>query len=171
MIRGMKRVRKDGPPSPLDAAHAAFIQGGVSVVIASRDAVLVPDLLRGCGCRVSRDRRRVTVLFDRTRSDNVLDDVVANGRIAVVFSQPSTHQTIQLKGADATPVRTTAADLAIVAGHRELWVQDLCRAGYDRAFATAIWGALPQALAAVTFTPTAAFQQTPGPAAGQPLGR
>ena len=65
----------------------------------------------------------------------------------------------------------TAADLAIVAGHRELWVQDLCRAGYDRAFATAIWGALPQAVAAVTFTPTAAFQQTPGPAAGQPLGR
>ena len=73
-------------------------------------------MLRGCGCRVSRDRRRVTVLFDRTRSDHVLDDFVANGRIAVVFSQPSTHQTIQLKGADATPVRTTAADLAIVAG-------------------------------------------------------
>jgi hypothetical protein len=165
---------KDGgmtQSSTLDAALADFIQGGVSVVIASCNAALEADVVRGCGCRVSRNLRRVTVLYDRSRSGLVLENVAANGRIAVVFSQPSTHQTIQLKGADATPVRTTAADLAIVAGHRELWVQDLCRAGYKRDFATAIWGALPQALAAVTFTPTAAFQQTPGPAAGQPLGR
>ena len=31
----------------------------------------------------------------------MLDDIAANGMIAVVFSQPSTHRTIQLKGTDA----------------------------------------------------------------------
>ena len=45
-------------PPVLDEDHAAFIQGGVSVVVASRNADLVPDVVRGCGCRVSRDRRQ-----------------------------------------------------------------------------------------------------------------
>jgi hypothetical protein len=155
----------------LDAAHAEFIQGGVSVIVASRDAARVPDAVRGCGCRVSRDRRRVTVLLDRVRAGALLDDLGANGMIAVVFSQPSTHRTIQLKGTDAVLVATRPADRALAAAHREDWIGELMRIGYSREFAEAFWGPLPAALAAVAFTPTAAFQQTPGPAAGQPLER
>jgi hypothetical protein len=158
-------------PSPLDAALADFIQGGVSVVIASSNAGLEPDVVRGCGCRVSRDLRRVTVLYDKARGVRVLDDFAANGRIAVVFTQPSTHRTIQLKGTDAVTVRATAPDLAIAREHRELWIQQLLQIGYTREFSAAIWGPPPESLAAIAFTPSSAFQQTPGPAAGQPLGR
>jgi hypothetical protein len=155
----------------LDAAHAEFIQGGVSVIVASRNAARVPDAVRGCGCRVSRDRRRVTVLVERGRAGTLLDDVAGNGMIAVVFSQPSTHRTIQLKGADAVLVAARPADRTLVATHREDWIGELMRIGYSREFAEAFWGPLPASLAAVAFTPTAAFQQTPGPAAGQPLER
>jgi len=154
----------------LEAAHAEFIQGGVSVIVATRDAGLVADAVRACGCRVSRDRRRVTVLVEQARAGAVVADVVANGRIAVVFSQPSTHLTIQLKGEDASVVKPKASDRALVAAHREQWVRELCGLGYARRFAEALWGRLPRALVAITFTPSAAFQQTPGPAAGQPLG-
>jgi hypothetical protein len=142
--------------SRLDEEHARFILGGVSVIVASRDAALVPDVVRGCGCRVSRDRRRVTVLVEM---------------VAVVFSQPSTHLTIQLKGTDARAVRVTRSDHAIAAAHRAAWVDDLCRIGYSRDFAEAFWGRPPRDLGAIAFTPSAAFQQTPGPAAGQPLER
>jgi hypothetical protein len=166
----MKGARRQAA-TPLDVEHATFIQGGVSVVIASSDASLDPDVARGCGCRVSRDRRRVTVLLDDRRGERVLADFQSNGRIAVVFSRPSTHQTIQLKGTDASLVRPTAADRAIVAAHREMWVRELCQIGYLSAFAGAVWGQLPESLAAISFTPTAAFQQTPGPAAGQELRR
>jgi len=141
------------------------------VVIASSDGGLEPDVVRGCGCRVSRNLRRVTVFYDKARGDGVLEDFAGNGRIAVVFTQPSTHRTIQLKGADAGTVRTAASDLAFAREHREKWIEELCRLGYTREFSAAVWGPLPQALAAISFTPTAAFQQTPGPDAGQPLGR
>jgi hypothetical protein len=157
--------------SRLDEEHARFIQGGVSVIVASRSATLVPDVVRGCGCRVSRDRRRVTVFVEPSRAATVLADIAANGMVAVVFSQPSTHLTIQLKGLDATPVRVTRTDHAIAAAHRAAWLDDLCRIGYSRDFAQALWGRLPRTLAAIAFTPSAAFQQTPGPAAGQPLER
>ena len=67
----------------LDAAHAAFIQGPVSVIVATRNAGLVPDVVRGCGCRVSRDRRQVTVLIEPARASSLLDDIAANGLVAV----------------------------------------------------------------------------------------
>ena len=156
--------------TPLDADHAAFIQGGVSIIVATRNAERIADVVRGCGCRVSRDRRRVTVLVEPSRAGTLLDDVAANGMIAVVFSQPSTHRTIQLKGSDARVVNLTAADRAIAARHLRDWSEDLCRIGYTPEFANAVRGAAPH-LAAIAFTPSAAFQQTPGPGAGQPIVR
>jgi hypothetical protein len=153
---------------PLDARHAEFIQGPVSVIVASRNAELVADVVRGCGCRVSRDRRLVTVLVEPGRASTLLDDVAANGMIAVVFSQPSTHETIQLKGTDARLVRVTAADRAAARQHLRVWSADLGRIGFGVEFAAALHGGTGE-LAAIRFTPAAAFQQTPGPAAGQPL--
>jgi hypothetical protein len=155
-------------PSPLDADHAAFIQGGVSVIVASRNAELVADVVRGCGCRVSRDRRQVTVLVEPSRAGTLLDDVVANGMVAVVFSQPSTHRTIQLKGSDASIVKVTPADRAVAARHLAAWKDELGSIGYARDLAGAVRGAAER-IAAICFTPTAAYQQTPGPGAGQRL--
>jgi len=155
-------------PSPLDADHAAFIQRGVSVIVASRNAELVADVVRGCGCRVSRDRRQVTVLVEPSRAGTLLDDVVANGMVAVVFSQPSTHRTIQLKGSDARIVTVTPADRAVAARHLAAWIEELCSIGYAKEFAGALRGRAEH-LAAIRFTPSATFQQTPGPGAGQQL--
>ncbi len=66
---------RQGKALQLDADHAAFIQGAVSVVVSSRNSQHVPDVVRGCGCRVSRDRRRVTVLVEAARSGSVLEDI------------------------------------------------------------------------------------------------
>ena len=164
-------MSRGAPGEPLlDEEHAAFIQGGVSVVVATRDPDSVPDVVRGCGCRVSRDRRRVTVLVEPARAGSVLDNVAASGLVAVVFSQPSTHRTIQLKGTDARVVRVTQADRTVAARHLEAWVQELTSMGYRPEFARAVRGAA-EGMAAIAFTPATAFQQTPGPGAGDRLGR
>jgi hypothetical protein len=153
---------------PLDSEHATFIQGPVSVIVAGRNAELVPDVVRGCGCRVSRDRRQVTVLVEPGRASTLLDDIATNGMIAVVFSQPSTHRTIQLKGSDARMVRVTTADRLLASRHLREWSEDLERIGFAVPFAAVLHGGDGE-LAAIRFTPTTAFQQTPGPGAGQPL--
>ena len=129
----------------------------------------MPDVVRGCGCRVSRDRQRVTVLVDRARAGTVLDNVAVNGQVAVVFSQPSTHRTIQLKGTDARLARVTNADRETAARHLQSWSDDMLKIGYLREFSHAAHGETWLEIAAICFTPTAAFQQTPGPAAGKPL--
>lgn len=163
---------QDAPDEPLrlDADHARFIQGGVSVVVAARNERLVADVVRGCGCRVSRDRRKVTVLVDPARAGSVIDNVGANGHIAVVFSQPSTHRTLQLKGTDAHVAPCTPADLRVVRRHLEAWVADMQAIGYAPAFSRAVHGEGADLLA-ITFSIAAAFEQTPGPAAGRQLAR
>ena len=154
----------------LDEELAAFIQSGVSIVVAGRNDDMVGDMIRGCGCRVSADRRRVTVLVDPIRSDALLDDITSNGMIAVVFSRPSTHRSIQLKGTDARRARVTAADQAAIDRSLAAWVAELVSIGYTAEFAAAVRGR-PEWPVALTFTPTAGFQQTPGPDAGTRLPR
>ncbi len=168
MIRAMGDP--DGSSALIDADHAAFMQGGVSVIVASRNPSLVADVVRGCGCRVSRDRRRVTVLVEPGRASELLEDIRLTGTIAVVFSRPSTHRTIQLKGIDAEIVPVTAADRRMAERHLGAWVQELVSIGYTAELAAAVRGRAEQGLAAIAFTPVAAFQQTPGPAAGERLG-
>jgi hypothetical protein len=160
---------KTRPPVLIGADHAAFMQGGVSVVVASRNFALVADVVRGCGCRVSRDRRRVTVLVEPGRASGLLEDIRSNGAIAVVFSEPSTHRTIQLKGTDAIAVPVTAADRRVAERHLGAWVEELVSIGYAADFAAAVRGRADAGLTAITFTPTSAFEQTPGPAAGAQL--
>jgi len=166
MIRAMGG--STGKGLQLGAEHAAFIQGPVSVVVSARDANLVPDVMRGCGCRVARNRRSVTVLVEPSRSGAVLDHIRANGMVAVVFSQPSTHRTLQLKGADAQVARAGRADSVTAQGHLAAWVEDMQRIGYSAPFARAVRGE-PAEIVAITFTPSAVFEQTPGPAAGRQL--
>jgi len=155
--------------SPLDAEHAAFIQGPVSIHAASRNARYETTVTRGIGCRVSADRRHVTVFLSASQSAALLADLQSDGAIAVVFSQPSSHRTIQLKGIDATVTRTTAQDPHLLAAYRSNLAADVGPMGYSEAFVRALVAAALGDAVAVTFTPSAAFLQTPGPKAGTPL--
>jgi hypothetical protein len=143
-----------------------FMQGGVSISVASRDRRFVPSLARSAGCRLSPDHRHVTILLLRSQARQLLRDVADTGAIAVVFSEPSTHRTIQLKGSDARIDTVQPADTAVADGHRTAFADDIIPLGYVRELAYAIHGFTPDDLVAVTFTPTDIFQQTPGPGAG-----
>ena len=151
----------------LDPATADFVQGGVSILAATSDERHRPVVTRILGCRVASDRSLVTVLAPA--SDAFVDAVRRTKRIAVVFSEPSTHRTIQLKGADArtTPLRKT--DGALAKRYADGFVAEVCPLGYEEEVMRALVSCDPPGLVPVTFSPTAAFLQTPGPRAGDPL--
>lgn len=101
----------------------------------------------------------------------LIDDVRRTGSIAAVFSKPSTHETMQLKGTDARIVPTEPGDEALAQGYVEAFVAELVPFGYPASVIRAFLTCPPEDLVAVTFTVAAAFSQTPGPQAGEPLGR
>jgi len=161
----------EADPPLLDEAHAAFIQSGVSVVAASRDGQNTPTLARAIACRVTADRRRVKIFLSRSQSGTLLDDVRANRTLAVVFCQPSTHRTIQLKSLDAVVVELAPGDAERMAEHARLVIADLKLLGYGDTLLHAAFGHVMDDVTAVAFTPSEAFTQTPGPGAGARLSR
>jgi len=153
----------------LDPEHATFIQGRVSIIAASRDTHNEPNLSRAVGCRVAPDRRSVTLFLFAAQSGALLANLRANGTIAVVFSEPSTHRTLQLKGRDANVAPMEITDAQILVAYREGFAEELAGMGYQEVFARTLLGCATGDVVAVSFTVAEAFVQTPGPKAGTPL--
>jgi hypothetical protein len=137
--------------------------------VASRDAAHVPSVTRALGCRVSPDRRRVTVFLLASQSATLLRDLRATRAVAAVFSQPSTHRTIQLKGSDATLGEIEPGDVGLIDANAAAALADLVLSGFPESFARTFFNYDAPDLVAVSFTPSTAFFQTPGPQAGRRL--
>ncbi|MCU0989835.1 MAG: hypothetical protein HZT41_16815 [Dechloromonas sp.] len=153
----------------LDSDNAAFIQTGVSISLASCGPDHLPSMSRGLGCKVLDAGRQVAVFVRRSQSKALLAHIRSSGRVANVFSLPSSNRTLQLKGCDARIVPFAPADLPIVDKHLADFILEVIPLGMAEAVVRAILASQPDDLATVVYTPSAVFSQTPGPKAGERL--
>jgi len=157
-------------PAPLiDAELAAFLCGPVSINVASRSAGNLAVLVRASGCRVAPDRRRVTLFLARSKSETVIEALRATRVVAAVFTLPSSHRSVQLKGTDAEVGSPAAGDLEKAGRYIEAFAREIDPLGYRPDMGRALLWLDAADLVVLTFTPSAAFMQTPGPGAGAPL--
>jgi hypothetical protein len=153
----------------LDAARADFLTHHVSILVGSCSPDCLPSVARAYGCRVAPDRRSVTVFLSVAQAQQVLRDLRAGGGIAVVFSRPRTHETVQLKGARVQIAPLADGDREVMRAYGRSFSEEVGAVGFAGVFQSAIMSGVEDEAVAVSFTPTAAFEQTPGPSAGQPL--
>jgi hypothetical protein len=155
----------------IDPLLAAFMQSGVAMVIASRDADNVPSIVRGGGCRVAADGLRVTIFIATEQAGRVLDDIRATGSIAAVMVETtSSYECYQIKGILAQLVPLTADDPARIRNYRQAFFQNITNTGLPPTVSAGILPEPPDAFIGVEFTPTEVFRQTPGPGAGERRG-
>lgn len=162
-------------PPLIDEDTAIFMQRGVSIIASSchpgaAGQPMQPSLMRALGCRVSADRRLVTILLNGPQSRALLNDIQATGRLAVVFNQPSTHRAVQLKAEHALLIESTPLDWTLASQYQQAYAREIDILGYPMDFAMSLMAWRPADLAAVSFTPTQGYEQTPGVRAGAPLG-
>jgi hypothetical protein len=157
------------PPVALHEDIAAFIQGGISMTLASRDDRLAPSLAKGVGCRVGPSRDRVTMMVFAATAVQLLRDVARCRALAAVFSRPATNRALQIKARDVEVLPAGPADLALVRRYLALFAEELRPLGWDAAFVHGVFWHEGGELAVLRFTPEGAFQQTPGPGAGTAL--
>ncbi|WP_341676188.1 hypothetical protein [Niveibacterium sp. SC-1] len=155
----------EGPLIP--AEEVPFLQSGLAMGASSCDAALRPSTGRVLACRISADRRRFTAILCASRCPDLLRDIRATGKLAVISCQVGINRSLQLKGTDAHIGAIEPQDLGLLAAQTSAFAADVVH--YD---------ALPEEmirayihfevhdLVAVSFTPAAVFLQTPGPAAG-----
>ena len=148
----------------LPAELVEFVESGVSELVGTRDAALRPHAMRGFGVVVRPDREGITLFLAEKVSQDVLADLRDNGQIAVTFSRPIDHRSVQLKG-KATEVRpTSSAERLIQERYLAAWVEQLFQVGLPRALGRRMQ-IFPSV--AVQIEVHEIFQQTPGPGAGR----
>ncbi len=140
-----------------------FLEGGVSVIIGSCDVTGQPECVRGVGVRVESDRACLTLFLPIATGARTLQNLDANPAVAVCFSRPIDHRTLQIKGRavavgvapdDARPV----VERYVIAFAEATHLVGLPRALSRRLTA---WPAAEVRVEVERF-----FQQTPGPGAG-----
>ncbi len=162
-------MQSDLAPPPIGPEQAALMRRRVSIIVAGRDAQHRPHLMRAFGCRLAPDRRELTLFMSTGTGAAVLADLRANGRIAVVITEPTTARTIQLKGEHALIEPPGPGDAALVQHYIDCFADEIEQLGFDRALAGTMFAHRSDELIAVRFTPGEAYEQTPGPNAGARL--
>lgn len=157
-------------PSLLPPPLVAMMARGVSVIVGSRDLANRPSVMRAVGSLVEDEGRSITVFVSRRQSRQLVQDIAATGHVAVVFSEPSTHRTVQLKASRATLRNAQAADEPVLARYLAAMEHEIDQVGFGAPMARAMLAHDLDDLVAISFTPEVAFDQTPGPRAGAVLG-
>ena len=146
-----------------------FVSGGVSIIVAARNVQLRPSISRAKGCRVVRESvRRLRIILSAAQAGDFLDDVRSSGLVAATFSAPSTHRTLQFKGVDAQIAAIDDEDRAVMRAYAKAFAIEIDPLGFSGMYAQTFLAA-PDDEVAIEFTPSDAFQQTPGPEAGARL--
>lgn len=157
-------------PRLLDRAIADFIESGeISLYVAGCDTQRRPRATRAFGCCVSPETQSVTTWVSRAAAPALLDDISSNGRLALVASHVETCRTFQLKAVDAEVVPIDSADYARVVAYHDAFIEQTLRMGYPESMLRSMMQYRFDKLAAIVFTPSAVFAQTPGPGAGERL--
>jgi len=151
-----------------DAGLREFIAGGVSILVASCDRDRKPVVARACGCIAGTDGL-VTILVPGVRAQVLLDAVTVTGAVAVVFSEPATHRSIQIKADGASVLLADPGWDAVCDRYRRAFAGELERLGYSARMARRLVDDEAGQASGIRFTPAAIFDQTPGPRAGDPI--
>ena len=146
-----------------------MIERGVSVIVSSCDPDLTPSVMRAVGSRIADDGRHITVYMCRSQSAQLLRDVARSARLAAVFSQPSSHRTVQIKTRAARLREATEDDEPALQHYLQGMERELTSIGFAAVYARAMLAYRLDDVVAIEFVPELAFDQTPGPRAGQPI--
>lgn len=153
----------------LSPEHIAMIDKGVSAIVASRNAANRPSLMRAVGAGISADGAEITVYLSRSQSRQLLQDVAATGQLAVVFSEPLSHRTVQVKAQAARLRAADDSDLPCLRRYLASMEYEVGCVGFDAVFVRAMLACRLEDTVAIRFAPSQAFDQTPGPRAGSAL--
>lgn len=163
-------------PSPprttvqLDDELATFLESGLSVIIGTRDAGRKPELVRGWGPQVREGGNRLDICVARAAAETTLENLRANGWLALTAAHPSTYRSVQIKGRCFVIGEPDPEDIAAVERHRDAFARQNEVVGVSQAFSVAVWQReLVQSpdLARICSAPEYIFDQTPGPRAGE----
>ena len=146
---------------------ANFLESGVTMLVGTRDPELRPEGVKGFGARVEPGREELTVFISAAHAARTLANAMATGRVAVCFTRPIDHRSMQLKGPVLELRDARDEERPLVERYTQRLSEILGEIGIPPRLILRIdrWPAH-----ALRIRMEGVFVQTPGPGAGTPLG-
>lgn len=143
-----------------------FFESGVSVLVGTRDRLLVPEGARGFGVRVLAGGAELEVFVPEAWGERTFANLADNGRIAVSIARPEDHRSVQVKGSMLAVRPGGDAEHAAIERYREALISKFSVIGYPPSLfhRLNVWPCR-----VVRLRVESLFEQTPGPRAGVPL--
>jgi hypothetical protein len=155
----------------LTEEQLAWMGRPLSMVAAARHTTQGPCLMRALAWGLDHARSRLHLVMDERFSAPLLEAVQHGSGIAVVFSEPASHRTLQIKGDAASVVAAQPGDAAAATAHVAGFGAGLAALGYEATLVVGLFDLERVAPVRIEFTPRAVFEQTPGPGAGRMLAQ
>jgi hypothetical protein len=150
----------------IQGSLAAFLQEGVGIHIATRNAALDPNGTRALAVKVEDDGRHLVVYVAGVAAARILSDLEDNGQAAVGFARPIDDKACQVKGLFLAVRDASDDERPFIARQWDGFLASLEQIGIPRA-ATRAWITWPAV--AIRLRVNALFDQTPGPGAGSQI--
>jgi len=150
----------------IDEQLASFVEEGIFIALATRNAALEPNGARVIAARVDTGGTHLVLFLTTIAARGVLPDLESTGQAAVCFARPPDERACQIKGEFAGAREASEDERAMVQGQWDRWLDRLTTIGFSRA-TYEHWPSWP--CVALRVRVTAIFNQTPGPGAGAPL--
>lgn len=148
---------------------AEHVSSGASTRLGGSHADGRPEICRGVAAQALADGR-IEVLLNAKHGHDLIAAVRSSRRVSYVGSQPDTNRTLHVKGSDAEVVAVTSAHAPMFAQCRDRFIERVKPFGFTRETIIGFWYDLElDQLAAVRFSPDGAWDQSPGPGAGQEI--
>jgi hypothetical protein len=157
-------VIPDGGKLVLTEELVEYMESGVSLLVGTRDATLRPASARGFGVEISAPNRTATVFIAAAGSPITLANLRDNGQLALTFSRPIDHRSLQVKGHVLSISETDERQHQLQARYVSRFAEGLIFTGLRQNLLRRI-RYFPSY--AVHFRIESMFDQTPGPGAGR----
>jgi hypothetical protein len=151
----------------IDDELKEFIHRGVAVVLGTASAEGRPHVTYVWGPRVVDSRTSFQVFLERPRAEQALANLESTKVAAVTFAEPVSFVSFQLKGRYRGMAPATPEEEEWVQRHRQAFSSQTALVGDSPGARRNAWMDAP--LLRLDIDVETAFDQTPGPNAGQPL--
>jgi hypothetical protein len=155
---------------PLVLSHeiVAFIESGVSIIVGVVGADGRARAGRALAARMTAGGA-IRLIYSAEGNAALVAAAQSGGPIAVTFSAPMSHRTIQLKAPTTTAEQLEPEDRIKLIRQTDAFAAVLGALGYQPAFVMSFRDRRSLDVNVLSFIPNAAFEQTPGPGAGREL--
>ena len=149
-----------------DGIRAHIIENVGTILVGTRDTNLIPEITRGWGPTILPDGHTIDVCVSLSAGAKTLDNLRDDDELAVTFHQTVTYKTVQLKGRFLDSGELTPSDRESVERQKNILTEQAKVHGIPLSIGSRIF---TLDLVRIRFVVQQAFEQTPGPGAGDAL--